>query len=1104
MAASNSSCSPSSSAVTIPIPGKSILKRPPPTPPSLLSRITRFLPTPNQPPTSTGAEDASKPLKRAHFILPEIAIVYPISSVNPPSTPTLKEEKKAIEVREAERRKRVVRGNANATSSAASSPALGDSDDWWSMDKVESFYRECCAGCDEKPDLAITKAFKNVSQVNPRSVDFSGVQLTMTSASILSDVFTIEWGLRKLVFRECDLDDQVLKPMLHALLIPDTLSFLSVASNRRLKAPAFRIIGAYLAQSKTLQFLDLSQNALDKKSTEYIVAALATAPDPGLVSLRLDDCSLRAPALEVLARTVRTSSLRNISLRHNRINATGAIALALMIRDYPDVVPAGLVSPTPSTTSSSSSSPTSSFTNLPAALSPPVTPASASSTGSLNPLPAKVAQSPVTRSGPIFPPPRHPPTGVQTTYTPYVPRSRRQPNHNLNNSNSNSNSSPSPNTSTVPLITSSSQGGVTTRHSGLDHNNSNSNSNHNHVGTGPSAALLDKVRALDALPRLGALRTLDLKGNDLRMGITYLAQVLKRNRTLKVLNLSENKLDVSCLVAIAEALKYNSCLETLDLSKNPCSGPALEGIQSLRTAFTLNTALKRLFLSSTSLTSAGAIALAEFLPESTSLLHLDLTMNNLDIAGVMALSSGLKANHVMRCLDLNIPPGDEGFARMCRDILNSCVRNTEEAERNSHANSANGSASIASAGTGAGSRRGLGKGVWNMIEESELAKSIRLDEENKNESDIAARARACIAQLSSTISPTPRNNTPTPTPRSSSPTTPTMSPRPISTPTAANTKDMLGKAKALKAELEAVIPVLEDPVRMEELLSLNDQLTALLEALPPSPVVSHRRPVLAPLRGLGLGSNTGNDGDRDAKGNDGESAGVGGMPDIDGIMWGEVDGDRDREGEDDTPTTPWLDKGKAKAEPPPEEPEKVLSPTFMMTESSEDEDEDGEGGRFVLAEEELGEPASPTHRSRSWVEEEGEVFRKGTVLLGPEEMEGEYAGEELRKELLEAMVERPPPRPLTDEFGLEVSPLLELEPPTSPLSRTSPVTTEPAKPPPRPYIRARSSSQSIMSILSPTTSPVVDGEVPGSPRSPTSPNLGLRPSLSRTRGSGVA
>lgn len=38
-------------------------------------------------------------------------------------------------------------------------------------------------------------------------------------------------------------------------------------------------------------------------------------------------------------------------------------------------------------------------------------------------------------------------------------------------------------------------------------------------------------------------------------------------------------------------------------------------------------------------------------------------------------------------------------------------------------------------------------------------------------------------------------------------------------------------------------------------------------------------------------------------------------------------------------------------------------------------------------------------RSRSWVEEEGEVFRKGNVLLGPDEMEGEYAGEDLRKEV---------------------------------------------------------------------------------------------------------
>lgn len=63
-------------------------------------------------------------------------------------------------------------------------------------------------------------------------------------------------------------------------------------------------------------------------------------------------------------------------------------------------------------------------------------------------------------------------------------------------------------------------------------------------------------------------------------GVTYIAQVLKRNRTLKVCNLADNRIDVAGLVALAEALKYNSTLDTLDLSSNPCCGPALEGVRS--------------------------------------------------------------------------------------------------------------------------------------------------------------------------------------------------------------------------------------------------------------------------------------------------------------------------------------------------------------------------------------------------------------------------------------------------------------------------------------------------------------------------------------------
>lgn len=259
-----------------------------------------------------------------------------------------------------------------------------------------------------------------------------------------------------------------------------------------------------------------------------------------------------------------------------------------MIRDYPDVVPPSNSTPPSPKPLTSASLPT-----TPTIVSP-------------KPLPVNLPPPTAGRTGPIPPPPRHPAAaGPQTTYTPYIPRSRRgvAPPHTPNPL--------SPTGQPIPIITSSAQGGITTRHTPTHPPDASAQAKHTQ---GPSAALLDKVRALDALPRLGALRTLDLKGNDLRVsfvlllflgllinciykgGITYMAQVLKRNRTLKVLNLSENKLDVQCLVSIAEALvshpsapntssitdsyaqKYNSNLETLDLSKNPCCGPDLDGV----------------------------------------------------------------------------------------------------------------------------------------------------------------------------------------------------------------------------------------------------------------------------------------------------------------------------------------------------------------------------------------------------------------------------------------------------------------------------------------------------------------------------------------------
>ncbi len=301
-------------------------------------------------------------------------------------------------------------------------------------------------------------------------------------------------------------------------------------------------------------------------------------------------------------------------------------------------------------------------------------------------------------------------------------------------------------------------------------------------------------------------------------------------------------------------------------------------------------------------------------------------MNTLDLAGVMALSSGLKANHVMRCLDLNIPPDDEEMARyvtllshkgyynrtflcrMCRDILNTCIRNTEEAERNAHMSSANGS-----------SGRGQGKGVWGMIEESKLAKTFRKDEDKKvvscspretlesllisedaqNEDETVARARQCKEQLEQLLAqstPAPRGH------RSDAKADP----------------ELLERTKALLPLLAEIIRTSPGSTRLDDLLCLNDTLTSLLARASPKPRISLQG-LAIDLNGLGP-SPTGNGG---------------------GIHDNHVAttrGDIEELTDEDVLSTPRLDKGKGKAPPEPEAVEPILSPPGFTVADSDSEE----------------------------------------------------------------------------------------------------------------------------------------------------------------------
>ena len=317
--------------------------------------------------------------------------------------------------------------------------------------------------------------------------------------------------------------------------------------------------------------------------------------------------------------------------------------------------------------------------------------------------------------------------------------------------------------------------------------------------------------------------------------------------------------------------------------------------------------------------------------------------------------------------------------RMCREILNTCVRNTEEAEKASHTPDAGANG------------RGQGRGLWVMIEESELAKTFRQDEQKKVEApgpgvpsslppqeaptDLTSveqkdtdgalqSARSIKAQLEGYIA----NST------SDSGTALDAGPD----------HAMVNAAKDILKTLIRVIEFTDDPSHLEELLALNDEITGLLARATP------QRPKLS---GLGIRIENGHS----VSGENGVSLG---------------EGLHEHAPEEEEPVTPRIDKGKGRAEPEPEPLEPVLSPTKLAMDS---DDEEIEVPESLLGQ--VESIVSPTdryysllllasqmvdcyvHRSRSWVAEEGEVFRKGAVLLTQEEMETEYDSEELRKEV---------------------------------------------------------------------------------------------------------
>ena len=179
------------------------------------------------------------------------------------------------------------------------------------------------------------------------------------------------------------------------------------------------------------------------------------------------------------------------------------------------------------------------------------------------------------------------------------------------------------------------------------------------------------------------------------------------------------------------------------------------------------------------------------------------------------------------------------------------------------------------------------------------------------------RARTRKAELEDVLARTPSSSS------SSAPLSPIEGPD----------AELLQSTRELMKSIVSVVESTTDPTHLESLLTLNDELMSLLGRLEPKP---------EGLRLQGLGNLPSNG---DAVGNGHTSH----TPEGSASSAQELEAPSD----DDEPITPRIDKGKGRAEPEPEPVESVLSPTFLITES---DDEDGETLPITTDPEEIVSP----------------------------------------------------------------------------------------------------------------------------------------------------
>ncbi|KAJ1814520.1 hypothetical protein LPJ75_002737 [Coemansia sp. RSA 2598] len=226
------------------------------------------------------------------------------------------------------------------------------------VQEVWELYERNCRSLDTEPVPSIEKTLLGHVRkgLSLGTLDLTGTQLSGVHMKCFADMLDLNFGLSKLELSHCGIDDDAARLLAYSLLCNDTVRYLSLANNPRLRSDGVRYISILVRHSKQLQLLDISGVAVRKKSAGYLAAALAglganwslgrgsmhrkpTACEQiSLQALRMNSCGIKPSALSILASGIRLSPLQHLSLRLNSLNGSaGPILREMLYGDPPQL-----------------------------------------------------------------------------------------------------------------------------------------------------------------------------------------------------------------------------------------------------------------------------------------------------------------------------------------------------------------------------------------------------------------------------------------------------------------------------------------------------------------------------------------------------------------------------------------------------------------------------------------------------------------------------------------------------------------------------------------------------------------------------------------------